>query len=502
MPSSAATDSHLLLVPLPVFGHIRPACILAARLVLERDNVVVTFFAPPRDLEQVRKDITNQFPESLIAPGVKENALKRIRIVTTFKSTDDNIVNVFIPFFQSYPVAYETLYHGKPFTCATTGEVFDALPPPVAVVLDLCSFAQFHATRALSGTSVPIVLFLPATASYFVRGFGPESLGGIGDFGKRVDEEAVRLGVSPDEIGDKLPFDAPIAPIIRGGIQILNECDAVLIATSHSYEEASLIQVKSWFKSLPQDPPLYAIGPLLPPGYGRRSVESPESKTNQVERDLQAFLKEMQSKYGERSVVFISFGTNCWPTVPEYVDEVVQALIEKKVPFILCHASPLAKILEETANKVKSSGLGFITTWAPQQYVFNHPATGWFLTHGGNGGVTEALGCGIPMICWPFNADQPTTSAHLSCTLKVAFELVEVRTGPDGLKPMQRNGLAPKGTREAVGKEIREVLEACRSERADELRRNAQEMKRKFENAWEDDGEAKRDLNAFLARYA
>jgi len=84
----------------------------------------------------------------------------------------------------------------------------------------------------------------------------------------------------------------------------------------------------------------------------------------------------------------------------------------------------------------------------------------------------------------------------------VAFELIEVRTGPDGLKPLLRNGLTAKGTREAVGREIREALDACRGEQGDELRRNAQEMKRKFEKAWKDGGEAKRELNAFLERYA
>ena len=30
----------------------------------------------------------------------------------------------------------------------------------------------------------------------------------------------------------------------------------------------------------------------------------------------------------------ISFGTICWPTVPEYIDEVIRALIEKGVPFV------------------------------------------------------------------------------------------------------------------------------------------------------------------------
>jgi len=80
------------------------------------------------------------------------------------------------------------------------------------------------------------------------------------------------------------------------------------MASSHSYEDASLVQMKSWFKTLPQNPlPIYPIGPLLPPGYGRLSEESSGSKNGQVERDLQPFLKEMQAKHGDRSVVFVGF---------------------------------------------------------------------------------------------------------------------------------------------------------------------------------------------------
>ena len=141
-------------------GHTRPLCVLAARLVLGKENLVLTFFAPPHQLEQVREDILNQYLESLISSDMKEKVLKRvrlvvriplahycllffnaIRIVTTFKSTDNNILNLSTLSFQSYPAAYETLYHSRPFTCATTGKVFDALPPPVAVILDVRNHA-------------------------------------------------------------------------------------------------------------------------------------------------------------------------------------------------------------------------------------------------------------------------------------------------------------------------------------------------------------------------
>jgi len=66
---------------------------------------------------------------------------------------------------------------------------------------------------------------------------------------------------------------------------------------------------------------------------------------------------------------------------------------------------------------------------------------------------------------------------------------------------MLKNGLTAKGMRGAVGKEFREVIDACRGEQGEELRRNAEHLKQKFAEDWEDGGEAKLELNAFLERY-
>lgn len=104
-------------------------------------------------------------------------------------------------------------------------------------------------------------------------------------------------------------------------------------------------------------------------------------------------------------------------------------------------------------------------------------------------------------ICWPFEADQPAAAAHLSLNLKVAFELIEVRTGDNGLKPLLRSGNTPKGTREAVGIEIRQVIESCRGEKGQELRKNALAFKDEFAKAWETDGSSRRDFRQFSLKY-
>ena len=84
---------------------------------------------------------------------------------------------------------------------------------------------------------------------------------------------------------------------------------------------------------------------------------------------------------------------------------------------IFAHASPYAQISEHLPEKVKSSGLGMLITWSPQQFILNHPvlfsyfnlswlntynkilrqATGWFVSHSGFNSVIESLGSGIPL---------------------------------------------------------------------------------------------------------
>ena len=67
-----------------------------------------------------------------------------------------------------------------------------------------CALPQLQATRAVSGRSVPIIVFGAAGAGFFIRYYGPESMGGAGDIGAKIDAEVARTGLSADEIGPKV----------------------------------------------------------------------------------------------------------------------------------------------------------------------------------------------------------------------------------------------------------------------------------------------------------
>ncbi|KAJ7454822.1 UDP-Glycosyltransferase/glycogen phosphorylase [Mycena latifolia] len=503
---------HFLLLPIPSWGHVRPICVLAGRIASEKHTI--TILMAPNLLDKAQSEVSRQFPSG-------HEGLQRIRVVSMFESTETQIFQLIKPFAESYPAVYETLHQGKPIKCATTGTTFDAVPPPAAVIMDFFAVPQMQATRGLSATSVPIIAWVTGGASTILRLFGPASMGGLGNFGERIDAEAQRTGQNPVEIGDKifrhtdgtvvnipglppmydyeffpqkLPFEAPVSPIVRGGHTFLMDCDAVIISTAEAYEEVSLKALESWFTSLSK--PLYAVGPLLPLKSSAAASQIGENDTM-----FKAFLDGMLAQYGEHSVIFISFGTVFWPTVHEYVDELVEALLEKKAPFILCHASPFAKTSEELSEKIKNSGLGMLTKWSPQQFILNHPATGWFLTHGGHGGITEALSSGVPLICWPFDADQPAAAKHLTLNLNVAFELMEVRTGLGLQQPSYGSDKVPRGTREAVGIEIRSIIDDSRGDIGREKRKNVAELKLKLDEAWDDEGPARRAMQACLAPY-
>ena len=116
------------------------------------------------------------------------------------------------------------------------------------------------------------------------------------------------------------------------------------MTTSYAYESLSLDALKQWISDMQKG--LHVLGPLLPSGYGIKTQDGEEGTSV----DIETFLGEMLVQHGKRSVFFVrsfpfflyfvhnssqvSFGSNHWPSVPEYVDELIESLIAKKAPFV------------------------------------------------------------------------------------------------------------------------------------------------------------------------
>ena len=138
-----------------------------------------------------------------------------------------------------------------------------------------------------------------------------------------------------------------LSEVYANFISSFHECDAAIVATSYAYESASLDALKQCFFDKQKE--LHVLGPLLPLGYGTKMQNGEEGTGN----DIETFLREMLVQHGERSVFFVRFsfslafelihkhlfsqvcfGSLFWPPVPEYLDELIESLIEKKSPFV------------------------------------------------------------------------------------------------------------------------------------------------------------------------
>ena len=100
-------------------------------------------------------------------------------------------------------------------------------------------------------------------------------------------------------------------------------------------------------------------------------------------------------------------------------------------------------------------------------------------------------------IAWPLIADEPGIAAYLTLTLDVAFQMVEIRTGEEGLKPLYR-GVKPTGTDEAVAAEARTIIRNTRGSEGEKKRENAELIKDKWRKEWEEGGDALTDLKRLL----
>ena len=100
-------------------------------------------------------------------------------------------------------------------------------------------------------------------------------------------------------------------------------------------------------------------------------------------------------------------------------------------------------------------------------------------------------------IAWPLAGDQPGIAAHLTLTLDVAFQLIEIRSGEEGLKPLYR-GVTPTGTEEAVAAEARTVFRNARGPEGEKKRQNAELIKDKLRKEWEEGGDALSDWRRLL----
>ncbi|XP_039144435.1 LOW QUALITY PROTEIN: myricetin 3-O-rhamnoside 1,2-glucosyltransferase UGT709G2-like [Dioscorea cayenensis subsp. rotundata] len=215
----------------------------------------------------------------------------------------------------------------------------------------------------------------------------------------------------------------------------VNRARAIILNTCESMEGPVLHHIRSSVC-----PTIFAIGPLhqLLARAHQYSKEQQLSGNLWLEdRTCMAWL-DTQPK---GSVVYVSFGSFTVMAMDELL-EFWHGFVNSGHPFLWVirpdlvdgvESSTSTKVLFEKTIKLRV----FIVEWAPQEEVLAHPAVGCFLTHSGWNSTLDSVVVGVPMICWPFFADQQINSRFVSEVWGIGLDMKDM-TGREVVEIMVR----------------------------------------------------------------
>lgn len=175
-------------------------------------------------------------------------------------------------------------------------------------------------------------------------------------------------------------------------------------------------------------PNLYSIGPLHTHLQARL-----ESQNKEPSLPSSSFWEEDRSSISwldsqpPRSVLYVSFGSVTIMTKDELL-EMWHGLVDSGHKFLWV-MRPDSIIGNDGENGIPveleegTTARGYIVGWVPQNEVLAHPSIAAFFTHSGWNSTLESVAAGIPMICWPYFADQTINSRFVSDVWKVGLDM-------------------------------------------------------------------------------
>ncbi|XP_031383071.1 7-deoxyloganetin glucosyltransferase-like isoform X2 [Punica granatum] len=455
---------HAVCIPYPAQGHINPMLNLAK--ILHLGGFHITFvhseYNHRRLLKSLGPDSLDGIPDfhfDAIPDGLpqSEDVDSTQDIPSLSDSTSKNCLG---PFMELLSKLNDT----------STSDV----PPVTCIVSD---GAMSFTIDAAEKFGVPCaVLWTPSACGFvcytqyhklFEKGLAP-----LKDWIPGM--KSIRFQDLPSFIRTTNANDIMVNYIIRE-VRRTFRASALIFNTFDSLEKDVLKALSSMF------PRLYTIGPLQ---LLKDQMKNIGSKLNNP-TSLNLWKEETEclewlELREPGSVLYVNFGSIAMLTT-EQVVEFAWGLANSQRPFLWVVRSDLVygnsallppEFMEETQER------GMLAGWVPQDKVLNHPAIGGFLTHCGWNSILESLCGGIPVICWPFFAEQQTNCLYCRTDWGIGLEI-------DG-----------DVKRDEVEKLVKELMEG---EKGSEMRKKAAEWKRMAEEAVSPGGSSYQNLENLLA---
>ncbi|KAH1076269.1 hypothetical protein AAZX31_19G032700 [Glycine max] len=459
MSNSTERKPHALLTPYPLQGHINPLFRLAKLLHLRGFHI--TFVHTEYNIKRL---LNSRGPKAL--DGLQDFHFETIPDSLPPTYGDGDVTEDAVSLAKS--VREKMLVPFRDLLARLQDSSTAGLVPPVTCLVSDCS--MLFTIQAAEELSLPIALFSPVSAcalmsilhyrSLFDKGLIPlkdKSYLTNGYLDTKVDwipgMKNFKLKDLPTFIRTTDPNDFLLKFLIEEGDN-MQRSSAIILNTFAELESDVLNALTSMF------PSLYPIGPL--PSFLNQSPQNHlASLGSNLWKEDTEYLEWLKSKE-PKSVVYVNFGSITVMS-PEQLLEFAWGLANSKRPFLWIIRPDLVVggsmiLSSEFVNETLDRGL--IASWCPQEEVLNHPSIGGFLTHCGWNSTIEGICAGVPMLCWPLFADQPTNCRHICKEWGIG---IEINTN---------------AKREEVEKQVNELMEG---EKGKKMRQKVMELKKKAE---------------------
>ncbi|RWR84081.1 UDP-glucosyl transferase 85A2 [Cinnamomum micranthum f. kanehirae] len=447
---------HAVCIPFPAQGHINPMFKLAKLLHFRGFHItfVHTEFNYQRLLKSRGPDSLkdlDDFRFEIIPDGLPPSDVDATQdIGALFKSTSKNCL---VP-FRNLVKKLNSREEMPGVSCIVadaimtfTMQVADELCIPKVLLwtASTCSYMGYlHFPQLVERGLVPL-----KDESYFTNGYLDTQI----DWIKGMED--IRLKDLPTFLRTTDPNDPIVNFVIQQG-QRAFKASAVIINTFHELEHEVLNAMASML------PHIYSIGSLslLVNKLPISTLNATGSNLWKEERECLEWLDTKELK----SVLYVNFGSITVMSAQQ-MSEFAWGLANSNQNFLWVVRPDLVRgesavLPEEFANITKERGL--LVSWCPQEEVLLHPSVGGFLTHCGWNSTLESICAGVPVICWPFFADQQTNCRFACATWSIGMEIES------------------DGKRQRIEGLVRELMEG---EKGEEMRQRALEWKESAENA-------------------
>ncbi|KAF3445850.1 hypothetical protein FNV43_RR11027 [Rhamnella rubrinervis] len=413
---------HAVCVPFPAQGHVNPMLKLAKLLHYKGFHItfVNTEFNHRRLLKSRGHDSLN---------GLPNFSFKTIPDGLPFSDADatQDVPSLFVATTNNCLIPFRHLLKQLNDTPSSSN-----VPPVTCIVSDCIMSFTLDASQELG---IPNVLFWTSSPCSFLGYIKYQALAEKGIIPLKDESDltngyldmvidwipglkGIRLKNMPSFIRTTDPDDIMMNFAMR---QVDRACggSAIILNTFDDLEREVLEALSSLL------PPIYTLGPIH---LLLKDQQVREKTLNRLASNLwkeeNGCLEWLSSKE-PNSVVYVNFGSVTVMTAEQLI-EFAWGLANSNQNFLWIVRPDLvmgdsAMLPEEFLKETKERSL--LASWCSQEQVLSHPSIGGFLTHNGWNSTIESISYGVPMLCWPFFADQQTTSWFCCTKWSVGMEI-------------------------------------------------------------------------------